>query len=215
MSSTVSEVGRVKALGIVAIAQIMLLCGAVSGHARAQSSLGLQLSQSVGIASAPSASASPSTRGSYPIAANDVISLTVYQEPDLSVKDATVDADGTISVPLIGSLHVLGLTSSQLRELITQKLADGYLKQPNVTVKVDRHQIYFIKGEVASPGGYALVDGLTVEKAIALAGGYTERAAKRDITIVREDANDQSLREAALSTPIRSGDVITIEESFF
>ena len=144
-----------------------------------------------------------------------MISVTVYQEPDLSVTDTKVAPDGTISIPLLGNLRVAGLSSQQLQQLVTQKLADGYLKQPNVTVRVDRQQLYYIKGEVAAPGGYVLVDGLTVEKAVALAGGYTERAAKDDVTIVRDGEPRNTLREAAVSTPIRAGDVITIEESFF
>ena len=194
------------------IARCSLAWWVLCAGAAAQSSLDLQLSPAIDRSDTPAATAAS---GAYRIGPHDVISVTVYQEPDLSVKDATVASDGTISIPLIGNLSVAGLSSRQLHQLVTKKLADGYLKQPHVTVKVDRRQLYYIKGEVATPGGYVLVDGLTVEKAIALAGGYTERAARDDVTIVREGAPGNLLREAPTATPIRAGDMITIEESFF
>lgn len=198
---------------LAVIACSSMLVFVVPGSAAAQSSLDLQLSSSIDRAEARSGATTPS--GAYQIGPDDVISVTVYQEPDLSVTDTKVAPDGTISIPLLGNLRVAGLSSQQLQQLVTQKLADGYLKQPNVTVRVDRQQLYYIKGEVAAPGGYVLMDGLTVEKAIALAGGYTERAAKDDVTIVRDGEPRNTLREAAASTPVRAGDVITIEESFF
>jgi polysaccharide export outer membrane protein len=178
-------------------------------------SLDLQLSQSIGIAGAPAAADVPAPAGGYRIAPGDRVSVTVYQEPDLGVSDAKVGTEGILSFPLLGELHVAGLSSQALQRLITERLADGYLKSPSVTVNVDRQQLYFIKGEVESPGGYSYVDGLTVEKAVALAGGFTERAAKGDITLVRESAPDAPMKEAAPSTRVLPGDVITIEESFF
>ncbi|MFT5448859.1 MAG: protein involved in polysaccharide export with SLBB domain [Gammaproteobacteria bacterium] len=192
---------------VVCAVTFLVVCPTIGA---AQTSLGLQLSEAIG--SRPQAS---TAQAEYLIGPDDVVTVTVYQEPDLSIENAKVGPDGTISMPLLGNLTVSGLSSRQLHALVTQRLADGYLKQPNVTVKVDRQQLYYIKGEVAAPGGYVLVDGLTVEKAIALAGGYTERAAKSDVTIVREGPSGDGLREAPVSTPIRAGDVITIEESFF
>ena len=188
----------------------------VRGEVAAQgASLDLRLSQSMGIAGAPEAAQAGAGPGSYRIAAGDRVTVTVYQEPDLSVSDAKVGSEGIVAFPLLGDLHVAGLTSRELRDLVTARLADGYLRQPNVTVNVDPQQLYFIKGEVASPGGYTFVEGLTVEKAIALAGGYTERASKRDIILVRDDAPEQPLEGASPRTPVRPGDVITVEESFF
>lgn len=197
------------------IAHTIVLVGLLPSTSAAQSSLDLQLSQSINKSGLAREVAPPAASGRYQIGPNDIISITVYQEPDLSVVDAKVASDGTISIPLLGNLHIAGLSSQQLNQLVTEKLADGYLRQPNVTVKVERKQLYYIKGEVATPGGYVLVDGLTVEKAIALAGGYTERAAKRDVTIVREGEPANKLHDASVSTRIHAGDVITVEESFF
>jgi len=179
------------------------------------SPLDVQISQSVGVAGTPAAATSPTPPGAYRIGAGDKVSVTVYREPDLSVSDVKVGPDGAIAFPLLGDLHVAGLTSKELQRLVTDRLADGFLKQPNVIVNVDRQQLYFIKGEVSAPGGYTYVEGLTVEKAVALAGGFTERAAKDDITVVREGSPAQPMRTVPPGLQVLPGDVITVEESFF
>ena len=196
-------------LGLVALA--------ATSSALAQSlTLDPQLSQSGGLAGAPRAARDTAARGAaYTIAPGDRVTVTVYREPDLGVTDAKVGPEGVLAFPLLGELHVAGLSSQELQRLVSARLADGYLKQPNVTVNVDRQQMYFIKGEVSSPGGYVFVDGLTVEKAIALAGGFTERADEDDITLVRETAPERPLKNAPPATRVLPGDVITVEESFF
>ncbi len=151
----------------------------------------------------------------YRIDSGDGISITVYGEPDLSIKDERVKGNGKISYPLLGEIEVRGRTASELQRTITRMLSDGYLKKPNVTVSIDTFRLFYIKGEVRNPGGFNYVDGLTVEIAVALAGGYTERASKRNITVVREGDPDQRARQATPGTSIRPGDVITIGESFF
>lgn len=151
----------------------------------------------------------------YRIDAGDRVSITVYQEPDLSVAGARVKADGTIAVPLLGDLRVAGLTSQELQDRVTARLLDGYLKKPNVSVTIDSYRLYYIKGEVARPGGYSFVDGLTVAKAVALAGGFTPRASEGSITLVRESDPDNPIDSVGVNTDIRPGDIITVGESFF
>lgn len=171
---------------------------------------------SSGIALAAEATASgKSLASAYRVDTGDRISITVYQEPDLSVSDVRVKADGTIAFPLLGDLRVAGLTSQELQALVTRELLDGYLKKPNVTVSIDRYRLYYIKGEVTRPGGYSFVDGLTVAKAVALAGGFTLRAKESDITLVRETAPDEPVEPVGPNTPILPGDIITVGESFF
>lgn len=183
------------------------------------SNMDLQLSQSLTRTDtdsrAPAAQPRSIANGGYRIDTGDSISVTVYQEPDLSISDAKVSTNGTIAFPLLGDIHVAGLSSKQLQKLVTKRLADGYLKSPNVTVSIDRYRLYYINGEVNSPGGYSFVDGLTVEKAVALAGGYTERASREDITLVRESQPDQPLKSVSSTAAIQPGDVITVGESFF
>ena len=172
--------------------------------------------------SAPQVSSKPATPAkkapleyAYRIDAGDRVSILVYQEPDLSINGVRVKADGTIAFPLLGDMHVAGLTSQQLQDRVTQRLKDGYLKKPNVTVSIDSYRLYYIKGEVTRPGGYSFVDGLTVAKAVALAGGYTPRASESKITLVRESNPDVALESVSVNTAIRPGDVITVGESFF
>ena len=159
--------------------------------------------------------AEPAYSTDYRVDTGDRVSVVVYQEPDLSVTGVRVKANGTISYPLVGDLHVSGLTSQQVHDLVKQRLLDGYLKNPNITVSIDSYRLYFIKGEVRRPGGYSFVDGLTVAKAVALAGGYTVRASQSSISLVRESIPDDPLESVGSNTPINPGDIITVGESFF
>ena len=114
-----------------------------------------------------------------------------------------------------GNLHVAGLTSQELQDLVTSKLRDGYLKKPSINVSIDSYRLYYIKGEVTRPGGYTFVDGLTVAKAVALAGGYTVRASESSITLVRESDPENPLDSVGVNSAIQPGDIITVGESFF
>lgn len=159
--------------------------------------------------------ARPAGASDYRVDTGDRVSVTVYQEADLSVTSVRVKANGTISYPLLGDLHVSGLTSQEVHDLVKTRLLDGYLKKPNVTVSIDSYRLYFIKGEVKRPGGYSYVDGLTVAKAVALAGGYTVRASESSISLVRESDPDVPLESVKSNTAIHPGDIITVGESFF
>ncbi len=199
---------------------LWLLAMCLNSYAGSQATnIDLQLSQSIGRsdASIPSQTSAQRTQSSpeYHVDTGDSISILVYQEPDLSISSVKVSTDGTIAFPLLGDIHVAGLSSRQLQQRVTELLADGYLVSPSVTVSIDRYRLYYIKGEVNSPGGYSYVDGLTVEKAVALAGGFSERASKQDIILVRETSPDQPLESVSSTTAILPGDVITVGESFF
>jgi len=151
---------------------------------------------------------------SYRFSADDQISITVFGEPDLSLAKARIATNGTISIPLIGQVQVQGSTSVEIEEKLIKLFADGYLKKPVITVSIVEYRQFYINGEVKKPGGYSYRDGLTVEKAIALAGGFSERASKGKITIVHEKDEDK-ITHIELTTPIKPGDIITVEESFF
>ncbi len=196
---------------------LLLVSPALAGDVSRPDTAGaLQLSQNAPI-ERESARRSDTQSGlsAYRVDTGDRISITVYQEPDLSVNDVRVKADGTISYPLLGDLHVAGSTSQELQNLVLRKLLDGYLKKPSVTVSIDSYRLYYIKGEVTRPGGYTFVDGLTVAKAVALAGGYTERASESKISLIRESDPDNALEAVSVNTAIRPGDIITVGESFF
>lgn len=169
----------------------------------------------------PQPAAQPQTkraegRGGHRIGQDDTVSVTVLGEEDLTLKDVAVSSDGSIIFPLLGEVKVIGLSARQLEARLTRLLADGYLRRPVVSVAVHTNRIYYIKGEVKNPGGYTYIDGLTVEKAVALAGGYTPRASEEKIVVVREANLDKPLKSVKPSTTVvLPGDVITVGESFF
>lgn len=152
--------------------------------------------------------------GDYHLAPDDQISITVFGEPDLSLKKVTIATNGAVSLPLIGQVNLKGLTIPEAEALISRRLADGYLKHPNVTVSIAEYRQFYVNGEVKKPGGYAYREGLSVQKAIALAGGFSERASEDKITLLHENS-DQPAHKVGLTDTVRPGDIITVDESFF
>ncbi|MCV6624227.1 MAG: polysaccharide export protein [Cellvibrionaceae bacterium] len=164
---------------------------------------------------APQISAQEAGLSDYRLGSGDLMSIQVFGEDDLSLETRLSDA-GTISYPFVGEIKVKGLTTGELSEYITTQLKDGYLINPSVNVSVVEYRQFFINGEVEEPGGFAFLPGLTLQKAVALAGGFTERASKSKITITREKADGtSSVYKGELSSKILPGDIIDIEQSFF
>ena len=154
---------------------------------------------------------------SYTLNTGDHVQVTVFEEPDLSVS-AVLDDTGAISYPLLGELRVRGLTARELEAEITEGLRGRFLINPRVNVSIKEYRPYFVRGEVNGPGSFPFKPGLTVEKAVSMAGGFTSRASKSKFYIVSDDSADGqegSRRSATLSSRIRPGDVIHIEQSFF
>lgn len=150
----------------------------------------------------------------YRISADDQISVTVFNETDLSVNKVRVSGNGAISMPLLGQVAIEGHTIAEVEEKITTLLLEGYLKKPNVTVTITEYRPFYISGEVKKPGSYPYKKNLTVEKAVALAGGFSERASRTAISLVSEN-DKRFVKAVALNDKIKPGDVITISESFF
>ena len=150
----------------------------------------------------------------YQISADDQISVIVFNETDLGVNKVRVSGNGTISMPLLGQVAIEGHTVTEVEQKLTALLLDGYLKKPNVTVTITEYRPFYINGEVDKPGSYPYKKGLTVEKAVALAGGFTERASRSTISLVSEN-DKRFVKAVALNDRIKPGDVVTISESFF
>lgn len=148
----------------------------------------------------------------YRLGVGDQISIEVFNEEDLSAEVTLSDA-GTISYPFLGEIQALGITIGELSQLITQQLADGYLINPSVNVKVIGYREFYINGQVERPGAYPFQPGLTLQRAIALAGGLTERASRTKQFILRD--GQESRKKVKADVKIMPGDVITINESFF
>jgi len=162
-----------------------------------------------------SVSASAQEFSAYALGAGDIVRIQVYGEADLTVEAQLSDV-GTISYPFLGELQVSGLTVEELQKNITQRLQEGYLLNPDVNIIVSQYREFYVNGEVATPGGYPFQPGLTVRKAISLAGGFTDRAAKTKIYLLSDsDDEDSSPVRVKLSETIKPGDVITIKQRFF
>lgn len=150
----------------------------------------------------------------YELGAGDKISISVFGEKDMEKELILTDA-GTISYPFLGEFKAKGLTVGQLEALITRKLKAGYFIDPRVSVSIKEYRKFFVSGEVKSPGGFSFEPGLTLEKAVALAGGFTQRASKKGIMVTREENGRPSERELSLNDSVLPGDIIVINESFF
>ena len=162
----------------------------------------------------------PKGDSSYTLNTGDHVQVTVFEEPDLSVS-AILDDTGSISYPLLGEIGVRGLTARQLASKITEGLRGRFLINPRVNVSIREYRQFFVRGEVSSPGGFPFNPGLTVEKAVSMAGGFTSRASKSQFYIISDDStvsnegNEEERRSAKLNSRIRPGDIIHIEQSFF
>jgi protein involved in polysaccharide export with SLBB domain len=155
------------------------------------------------------------TLSKYLLSTGDVISITVYGEDDLKRERIRLTDAGTISYPVLGEIQVRGKTVGELEKLLTDGLRGSYLVNPRVAVTIDEYRPYFINGQVSNNGSFPYQPGLTVRKAVSIAGGFKERASMRKIFIVRDgDATNTPVR-VDLNAPVQPGDIITVGESFF
>lgn len=173
---------------------------------------------------APMPVATPSSRPST-LGANDVLDVRIYQEPDLS-GTYRIASDGTIAFPLLGTLTVAGMTSREVGDLITRRLRDGYIKNPQVRLEVKEYNSKKISvlGAVARPGEYPYVEDMSIVSAIAQAGGFTRVAAPNQTYVKRV----VDLQDVRITVPVDDigkgreknfslapGDIVTVPESIF
>lgn len=150
----------------------------------------------------------------YVLDTGDEIKIIVYDEPDLTV-ELIINDDGFINFPLIGRISVTGKTTSQVQQLVHDRLSGDYLLNPSVQVDIVTYRSFYIHGEVNKPGAYPYQPGMTVDQSVALAGGFTERASKDKIYIKKAVNNEVIRKNVKLTSSISAGDTITIEQSFF
>jgi len=149
----------------------------------------------------------------YRLGSGDLISILVFGEEDLSM-EVRIRDQASISYPFLGQIQVLEKTISELENIIVTGLRGDYLIEPRVTVSIEEYRPFFIMGEVEEPGGYPYQPGLTLRKAVTLAGGFTERASRSKIYIA-QGGTVRNRRSIALDDGIQPDDVITVEQSFF
>jgi polysaccharide export outer membrane protein len=156
----------------------------------------------------------PSPHDPYRLDTGDRLRIFVYGQPNLS-RIYAVDQVGNVAFPLIGSVRARGRTATELGHAIRARLATDFVRDPFVTVDVAQNRPFFILGEVRLPGQYPYVSGMTVETAVAIAGGYTERASERRFRITRRFNSLVDQIEAPSDYALQPGDTVYVFERFF
>ena len=150
----------------------------------------------------------------YRLDAGDRLRVVVYGQDGLTNTYA-IDAGGSITMPLIGPVSARGRTPAGLASEITDKLRHGYIRDPSVAVEIEAYRPFFILGEVAAPGQYPYVPNMSVESAVAIAGGFSPRARRDRVTLTHAD-NSGSIRvEVPLGTSLSPGDTVLVGERWF
>ena len=157
---------------------------------------------------------SPDAPEVYKLGAGDKVRIAIYNEPQLS-GEYLVSSDGVISMPLIGNVPVLSKTVADAALTIQAQLANGYLRDPQVSMQVIAYRPFFILGEVRSPGQYPYSTGLTVYNAIATAEGYTPRSAKKVVYIRRFGEQYEQAYKLTPDLRVWPGDTLRVAERFF
>ena len=150
----------------------------------------------------------------YTLATGDRLRIIVFGQENLSNIYA-VDSAGRISMPLIGSVAVGGMSTAQAARTIEARLREGYLREPKVTVEIEAYRPFFILGEVTTSGQYPFVNGMTVQTAVAIAGGFSPRAEKYSAEITRRVGDDVVTVTVPMIYPVRPGDTVVVKERWF
>lgn len=150
----------------------------------------------------------------YVLDAGDRLRITVFDQ-EMLTNTYAVDQSGYIAFPLVGAVPARGYTAQQLEGEIAKRLRGGYLRDPDVSIEIDRYRPIFIMGEVGAAGQYSYVPGMTVQKAIAAAGGYTSRAYQENVDITRAINNEVMTGRVSISDPVLPGDTIYVRERLF
>ncbi|KCZ94491.1 polysaccharide biosynthesis/export protein [Hyphomonas johnsonii MHS-2] len=144
----------------------------------------------------------------------DKLRISVFGQPELSGQ-FVVDGSGAISMPLIGQMEAVGLSTPALEDKIEARLADGFLLEPKVSAEVINYRPFYILGEVGRPGEYPYNSGLTVLNAVAAAGGFTYRANKKVVFIKGADSSEEVAFQLNTNTVVKPGDTVRIGERIF
>jgi polysaccharide biosynthesis/export protein len=176
--------------------------------------------QSWGMAPAPTAvayAAAPmpvAHDAAYRLDAGDKLRVVVYGQDGLTNTYA-IDAVGSITMPLIGPVPARGRTPAGLASEIAGKLRRGYIRDPSVAVEIESYRPFFILGEVAAPGQYPYVPNMSVESAVAIAGGFSPRALRDRVTLTHIDGSGSSRIVVRLGTALSPGDTVLVGERWF
>ena len=156
----------------------------------------------------------PEDNGPYTLDTGDKLRIVVFGQDTLS-NTYMVDAAGMVTMPLIGAVQARDTTTAALASSIKARLSGGYIREPSVAVEVEIYRPFFVLGEVTYPGQYPYVPHMTVENAVAIAGGFTPRATKSSVTVTRKVQGVPQRFPLPLRYKMRPGDVVTVGERWF
>jgi len=164
----------------------------------------------------------------YTVGADDILEITVSRPEEIQTV-VTVAPDGAISFPYIGVVNVDGKTLAEIQTLIIEKLEDGFMKYPVVTVSLQQSlsRKFFVYGEVMKPGNYLIDERTTALKAISIAGGFTKFGSSSKVKVLRE--NDEGIGYETIKVNIKKvmdgetnkdillepGDIVVVSEGVF
>ncbi len=157
-------------------------------------------------------SANSETR-EYLLGPGDTIRIWVYGEKEMSMS-LKIGKRGDINFPYIGRVQLSGQATDSIEHDIETRLKAGFIRSPMVTVTMEEFRKFYLLGEVESPNGYEYEPQLTVEQAIAMAGGFTDRADRSDINI-RPSGQKELIKKVDMTHSVYPGDVVIVEKSFF
>ncbi len=150
----------------------------------------------------------------YRLDAGDRLRIVVYGQEGLT-NSYSVDASGSVTLPLIGAVRARGLTPAELSHAVAARLRAGYIREPYVAAEVEAYRPFFILGEVTAPGQYPYVPNMTVESAVAIAGGFSPRAQKGSVELTRNEAGGPVRASVPLGTLLKPGDTVVVSERWF
>ncbi|MCC6780313.1 MAG: polysaccharide export protein [Hyphomicrobiales bacterium] len=151
----------------------------------------------------------------YTLDSGDRLRVVVFGQDGLS-NTYIVDVGGRIALPLVGAVPARALTTTQLARAIADRLRNGgFVREPHVAIEIESYRPFFILGEVIAPGQYPYVPNMTVETAVAIAGGYSPRAYRYDAEISRSSGGVTARQKVPPIAPVRPGDTVTISERWF
>ena len=160
------------------------------------------------------ASAPANDQQTYTLDSGDKLRVVVFGQDGIT-NSYTVDAGGNVNLPLIGIVPARGHGTQQLSKLIAERLKQGYVREPHVSVEIETYRPFFILGEVTNPGQYPYVANMTAETAIAIAGGFAPRASKGKVELTRNAPGQQMHGDVPLGFPLRPGDTVMVKERWF
>jgi polysaccharide export outer membrane protein len=164
--------------------------------------------------SALASAALPDAASAYSLDSGDRLRIVVFGQDGLS-NTYVVDAAGNITMPLIGAVPARGSSTAELARVVGARLRNGFIREPHVAIEIESYRPFFILGEVTYPGQYPYVPNMTVETAVAIAGGFTPRAHRWDVKVARNQGGQAYRMAVPLTYALRPGDTITIEERWF